>query len=271
MTPDLIVILLALGLGTGFLAGLFGIGGGIVLVPLLTFILSRRGFPDSHVVHTAIATSMSIIFFTSIASVYAHQMKRAILWRAALLLIPGVVVGSWIGPMIAAGLPTRHLAGIFGVFVVFSALRMLWPGRKGGEAKRLPGVAGMATAGLGIGTLSGLVGSGGGFITVPFLGWVGLSIHNAVATSAVMGFPIALSGTLSNIWQGWGVQGLPPGSLGFIYLPAVVCVAAGSMLSAPLGARTAYRMDVTQLRIAFALMLLFFACYMFWKAITIPA
>ncbi len=268
ISPILIVILLVLGAATGFAAGLLGIGGGMILVPLLALIFSQTGFPTAHVMHMAIATSLSIIFFTSMSSVYAHHRRGAILWSIAWLLIPGVIIGSWIGPMIAASLNTRYLAALFGIFVLFSALKMLKKKGVATEDNHLPGPAGMTAAGFGIGTLSGLVGAGGGFITVPFLGWRGVRIHNAVATSAVMGFPIALSGTLSNIYQGWGIASLPTGSLGFIYLPAMACVALASVFSAPWGARTAHALNVQQLRSSFAWLLVALACYMFWKAAT---
>ena len=264
----LVMVLVVLGLCTGFAAGLLGIGGGMILVPLFTIIFSAHGFPVDHVVHIAIATSLATIFFTSISSVYAHHKRGAILWSVAFLLIPGVLVGSWIGPMIAAKLDTRYLAGFFGLFVVFSAVKMLRK-KKAGSEGTLPKAVGMTAAGVGIGTLSGLVGAGGGFITVPFLGWRGVSIHNAVATSAVMGFPIALSGTLSNIYHGWNIQNLPTGSLGFIYLPALLCVAAASVLSAPFGAKTAHAMNVHQLRTIFAYLLLILAGYMLWKAFSV--
>jgi uncharacterized membrane protein YfcA len=265
MDISLVMVLIVLGLGTGFAAGLLGIGGGMIMVPLFTIIFSAHGFPVDHVVHIAIATSLATIFFTSMSSVYAHHKRGAILWSVALLLIPGVLVGSWIGPMIAANLDTRYLAGLFGVFVIFSAIKMLGK-KKAGSEGTLPNAVGMTAAGVGIGTLSGLVGAGGGFITVPFLGWRGVSIHNAVATSAVMGFPIALSGTLSNIYHGWNIQNLPSGSLGFIYLPALLCVAVASVLSAPWGAKTAHAMNVRQLRTIFAYLLLILAAYMLWKA-----
>ncbi|WP_298012291.1 sulfite exporter TauE/SafE family protein [uncultured Castellaniella sp.] len=268
MALELIAILVILGLCTGFAAGLLGIGGGMIMVPLLTAIFSSQGFVSDHVVHMAIATSLSVIFFTSMSSVYAHHKRGAILWPVALLLIPGVIIGSWIGPVIAASLNTRYLAALFGVFVIFSAIKMLKKkAPRADEADNtLPKAPGMTAAGLVIGVLSGLVGAGGGFITVPFLGWRGVSIHNAVATSAVMGFPIALFGTVSYIHQGWDVQGLPAGSLGFIYVPALLSLAVASVLSAPFGARTAHTMNVKQLRSTFAYLLLLLALYMFWKA-----
>lgn len=266
MQLDLIIFLLILGLASGFLAGLLGIGGGMVLVPLLTIIFTSFGFPNEHIIHMAIATSLAVIFFTSLSSAYAHHKRGAVLWPAAFMLIPGVLIGSWIGPTIAAYLNSQVLAGIFGLFVIVAAIRMLY--KKKSTAKgNLPNKAGMTAAGLGIGTLSGLVGAGGGFITVPFLIWRSVPIHNAVATSAVMGFPIALSGSLSNIFNGWNLNGLPAGSLGYIYLPALLCVASASIFSAPLGARTAHRMPVQKLRAIFAYMLFALALYMLWKSV----
>lgn len=261
-----IVILVILGLATGFAAGLLGIGGGMILVPLFTLIFSARGFPPDHVVHIAIATSLATILFTSISSVRAHHQRGAVIWRIAMLLVPGVLVGSWIGPMIAARLNTAVLAGFFGLFVIFSAWKML--SKKKQEAGRqLPGQAGMTAAGAGIGTLSGMVGAGGGFISVPFMTWCNVPIHNAVATSAALGFPIALAGTLSNVYNGWTMSGLPAGSVGFVYLPALAAVALASILTAPLGAKAAHALDVKQLKTVFAYVLFVLAAYMLWKAV----
>lgn len=266
MQIELIIFLLGLGLASGFLAGLLGIGGGMVLVPLLTVIFTSFGFPAEHIIHMAIATSLAVIFFTAASSAYAHHRRGAVLWHAAFLLIPGVLIGSWIGPTIASYLDSQYLAGIFGVFVIVSAIRMLKKRKATATKTELPNKLGMTSAGVGIGTLSGLVGAGGGFITVPFLLWRGVPIHNAVATSAVMGFPIALSGSLSNIYNGWNLHDLPQGSLGYIYLPALLCVASASIFSAPLGARTAHRMPVQKLRSIFAYMLFILAVYMLWKS-----
>lgn len=265
MDISLVLVLMALGLGTGFAAGLLGIGGGMIMVPLLTIIFAANGFSNEHIVHMAIATSLATILFTSMSSVRAHHKRGAIRWKIAFLLIPGVLMGSWAGPMIAARLNTRWLAGVFGVFVIISAINMLRP-KKSHSGGTMPGPGSMTAAGFGIGTLSGLVGAGGGFITVPFLSWRGVPIHNAVATSAVMGFPIAMSGTLSYVYQGWQIGGLPLASMGYVYLPALACIATASILSAPLGAKAAHAMNVRQLRTVFACLLFVLASYMLWKA-----
>lgn len=265
MDLSLIAGLLALGAAVGFAAGLLGIGGGMLLVPFMTLILTVNDFPKEHVVHMAIATSLATIMFTSISSVRAHHARGAVRWDIVKLLVPGILAGSWIGPWIGAQLNSSGLAMAFAVFVTFSAIQMLLD-KKPAAARDLPGTAGMFGAGGVIGTLSGLVGAGGGFVSVPFMTWCNVKIHNAVATSAALGFPIALAGTLSNVYHGINVQGLPSGSLGFIYLPALLVISLASVTTAPLGARTAHSLPVKSLKKVFALVLFVLAGYMLYKA-----
>lgn len=262
----MILSLLAMGAFGGFAAGLLGIGGGMILVPFITMVLTARGVPDGLVVHMAIATSLATIMFTSLSSVRAHHKHGAVVWRIVKLLAPGILVGSTIGPWIGKQMNAPTLAVFFGVFVAFSATQMLI-NKKPAAARDLPGSGGMFAAGGLIGILAGLVGAGGGFVSVPFMTWCGVRIHNAVATSAALGFPIALAGTLANVFYGWGEPGLPEYSLGYIYLPALLIIAAASVTMAPLGARTAHRMPVRQLQRVFAVILYTLAAYMFWKAI----
>ncbi|UOD31054.1 sulfite exporter TauE/SafE family protein [Massilia violaceinigra] len=265
MDPSLILILLAMGTAGGFAAGLLGIGGGMVLVPFITMIYTAEHFPPEAVVHMAIATSLATIMFTSLSSVRAHHAHGAVLWPIVRMLTPGIVIGSWIGPWLGKQLNTTALALVFAVFVAFSATQML-SGKKPAGARELPGAPGMFAAGGVFGVVSGVVGAGGGFMSIPFMTWCNVKIHNAVATSAALGFPIALSGTLSNIWFGWHQPGLPPYSLGYIYLPALAVIATASVLAAPLGARAAHRMPVQQLKRIFAFILYALAGYMLWKA-----
>lgn len=253
--------LLALGSFTGFSAGLLGVGGGMMTVPFITMLLSARQFPESMIVHVAIATSLGIILFTSISSVRAHHRHGAVLWPVVKLVAPGILLGSWIGPWIGSKIPSPSLALFFAAFVGFSATQMLVD-RKPKPTRELPKPAGMFVAGVVIGTISGLVGAGGGFITVPFLVWCNARMQNAVATSAALGFPIALAGTLSNVWYGWQQPELPDGMLGFIYLPALASVAAASVITAPFGAKTAHALPVKSLKRVFALMLYGLAGYM---------
>jgi uncharacterized membrane protein YfcA len=258
--------LLAMGSFGGFAAGLLGIGGGMILVPFITMIFSARHFAPGLIVHMAIATSLATILFTSISSVRAHHAHRAVLWRLVRLLAPGILIGSWIGPWIGKQMNSSLLSLCFGLFVASAATQMLL-GRKPGAGRELPGAPGLFAAGGAIGLLSGLFGAGGGFISIPFMSWCNVKIHNAVATSAALGFPIALAGTISNIYFGWDDPALPKYSLGFVYLPALALIVAASMTMAPLGARTAHRWPVRKLRKTFALILYLLAGYMLWKAV----
>ena len=263
----MILALLAMGCFGGFAAGLLGVGGGMILVPFITMVLAARGVPDELVVHMAIATSLGTIMFTSLSSVRAHHKHGAVVWRIVKLLAPGILIGSTVGPWIGKQMNTATLSMFFGVFVAFSATQML-VNKKPAAARDLPKAPGMFAAGGVIGMLAGLVGAGGGFVSVPFMTWCGVRIHNAVATSAALGFPIALAGTLANVVYGWGEPGLPDYSLGFIYVPALLIIVAASVVMAPIGARTAHRMPVRQLQRIFALILYSLAAYMFWKAAT---
>jgi uncharacterized protein len=264
LDPVLVLALLAMGCFGGFAAGLLGIGGGMVLVPFITMIFTARGFAPHLVVHMAIATSLATILFTSMSSMRAHHRHGAVLWSVARLLAPGIVVGSWIGPWIGKQMDTATLSLCFGAFVAFSATRMLSDKRPEG-ARPLPGMAGMLAAGGVIGMLSGLLGAGGGFVSIPFMTWRGVRIHNAVATSAALGFPIALAGTVANVFYGWNTPGLPAGALGFVWLPALAIIVVASMTVAPLGARLAHRLPVARLKRIFACILYALAAYMLWR------
>jgi uncharacterized protein len=262
---SLILGFLALGAAVGFAAGLLGVGGGLLLVPFFTFLLTIKGVLAERVVHMAIATSLATIMFTSISSLLAHHQRGAVSWHIVKALAPGILVGSWIGPWIGKHLNSAALAMFFAVFVAISATQMLLD-RKPAASRELPGAPGMFAAGGVIGILSGLVGAGGGFVSVPFMTWCNVKIHDAVATSAALGFPIALAGTLANIYYGMNTPDLPPGSLGFVYLPALLVVSFASVLTAPLGARTAHRLPVKSLQRVFALALFVLGGYMLYKA-----
>ncbi len=261
----LLVVFVVLGCVVGFLAGLLGIGGGMTMVPILTIIFTREAFPLDHVVHMAIATSTATIIFTSLSSAREHHRHGAVLWPVVAGLAPGIVVGSLVGPQIAGSMSTSALALFFGIFVAFSATQMLLD-KKPKPSRDLPGKAGLFGVGGGIGLISSLVGAGGGFISVPFMSWCNVRIHNAVATSAALGLPIAIAGTIGFVIAGLRLQAMPPLTLGYIYLPALFAIVAASMLVAPVGARTAHKWPVRKLKRAFALLLYALAAYMLWKA-----
>ncbi len=263
----LIIELALLGTGTGFLAGLLGIGGGMLMVPFVTLILSAQGVAPGLAVKMAIATSMATIIFTSIASVRAHHKRGAVRWDIVRRLAPGIVIGSIIASLgVFALLKGAWLALIFGVFVSFSATQMFLD-KKPKPTRQMPGTAGQLAAGGTIGFISGLVGAGGGFISVPFMSWCNVAMHNAVATSAALGFPIALSNVLGYIISGQSVPDLPPASFGYIWLPGLVVIATCSFLTAPLGARAAHALPVAKLKRIFASILYVLAAYMFYKGL----
>ncbi len=263
-----ILLLLLLGAGTGFLAGLLGIGGGMVMVPFVTMLLEQRGFPPDLVIKVAIATSLTTILFTSLSSVRAHHRRGAVLWRVAAVLAPGIVAGSFVGAQIAGAVRGSLLAGFFGLFISWAATRMLIPKKHpvdGAAAQTLPGRAGMFGVGALIGVFSALLGAGGAFLTVPFLTGRGVRPQNAIGTSAACGFPIALAGTLGYIVAGLHVE-LPAGTVGFVYLPALVTIAAASVTTAPLGARAAHALPTESMKKVFAFTLYALAAYMLLKA-----
>lgn len=264
---ELFIQLGLLGTGTGFLAGLIGIGGGMVLVPFLTLILSGRGVPSDVAVKMAIATSMATIVFTSVASIRAHHKRGAVRWDIVQSMAPGTVLGGMLASLGAFSLLRGGvLALIFGAFVAFSASQMFLD-RKPRAGRQMPGAVGQLGSGGFIGFLSGLVGAGGGFISVPFMTWCNVSIHNAVATSAALGFPIAVTNVAGYVLAGQRATGLPAGSLGYIWAPALAVIAACSVVTAPLGAAVAHALPVAKLKRIFSCVLLGLAAYMFYKGL----
>ncbi len=263
--PLLILELAALGLVTGFLAGLLGIGGGMIMVPFISAILSGRGVEPGLAVKMAIATSMATIIFTSVSSVRAHHKKGAVRWDIVKALAPGIVLGAMVASLgVFALLKGASLYFVFAAFVAFSGSQMFLD-KKPSPTRQLPGTAGLLGAGGVIGALSGLVGAGGGFVSVPFMTWCNVAIHNAVATSAALGFPIALANVVGYVIAGQGLQGVPPYSFGYLWLPALVVIASCSVLMAPLGARAAHALPVKKLKRAFAVVLFTLAIYMLYK------
>jgi uncharacterized membrane protein YfcA len=245
---------LAIGLAVGFLAGLLGIGGGALMVPMLVAVFTAKGFPNEHLMHLSVATSLATIVFTSVSSVRAHQRFNAVEWPIVRAMAPGIVVGAFGGALVAGLLPTRPLMAAFALFLFYTATQMLIdvkprPGRS------LPKPAGLFAAGGVIGGLSSVLAVGGAFLSVPFLSWCNVPIKRAIGTTAANGFPIALAGSVGYIVQGLRIEGLPTGSLGYVYLPALGFIVVTSVLAAPLGARVMHRAPIRPVRIGFALLL----------------
>ncbi len=253
--PELILVYLAVGLLAGVLAGLLGIGGGLVIVPALIWTYRLLGIDEAVVAHLAVGTSLATIVMTALSAIRAHQRRGAVLWGLTRRISPGIVAGSWAGALLAERLSGAWLQRVFAGFVLVIGLRMLV--ELAPRAQRpLPGPVGLSAAGFGIGAVSALVGIGGGSLTVPFLSRCGLSMRNAVATSSACGLPIALVGAIGYLFVGWGDSRLPAGATGFVYWPAFLGVALASVLSAPFGARLAHDLPVVALRRVFAVLLL---------------
>lgn len=255
--------LLYLGCGAfvGFFAGLLGIGGGMTLVPLLSIAFAAQQFSSAHILHLALGTSMAAILFTSVASLRAHHAHEAVLWPVVRGIAPGIIVGTLLGTVIAGFLPTRPLSIFFTAFVYLAATQML-VGLKPKGVRELPGKGGMFTVGGVIGGISSLVAAGGAVMTVPFLTYCNVKLHQAIGTSAAVGFPIAVAGTLGYIFNGLGKNPLPEYSIGFVYLPALTGVIVASTLMAPLGAKLAHRTKVNTLKKIFAFVLYLLATKM---------
>jgi uncharacterized protein len=267
LEPLVVLQLLTLGSCTGFLAGLLGVGGGMLMLPFVTMILGQHGVPPGLAVKMAIATSMATILFTSLTSLRAHHRRGAVRWDIVRSMAPGIVVGGLLaGGGVFALLKGNVLAMVFALFVGYSATQML----RGGTptpTRQMPGPLGAATVGAGIGFVSGLVGAGGAFMATPFMTWCNVGVHGAVATSAALGFPIALANTLGYVVAGWTLDSGVPGAMGYLVLPVVAVISVASVITAPLGARVAHALDMRQLRRVFAVLLYGLAGYMVWRSI----
>jgi uncharacterized membrane protein YfcA len=261
---DLIAWMLALGAGVGFIAGLLGMGGGMIMVPFMAMILDRVGFPADAVVKTAIATSLATILFTSASSVRAQHQRGAVRWDLALQLAPGLVLGSLIGAQLASSLRGGVLALIFGVFIAYMARQMLQT-RKPEPDRVLPHRGVMFGFGSLVGVISAVVGAGGAFLMTPFMARRNVAIHHAIGTSAACAFPIAMAGSIGYAWAGWSVP-MPDGTWGYLYAPALFTISLASMITAPLGVKVAHRTSKERLKKLFAYLLFVMAGYMLWRA-----
>lgn len=246
------LLYLALGAVAGVLAGLLGIGGGLVLVAALVWLLPTQGIPAEHAVHVALATALASIVLTGLSSARAHHRRCSVLWPTVAWLVPGLVLGGWLGSGLATALEGAWLRAFIAVYCFLAAAQMAldWP-RSRLERTDAPRGPGYTAAGAGIGAVSALVGIGGGSMTVPLLVWRGVRPVRAVGTSSACGVAIALASAAGYALQG-APQGLPAGSWGYVFLPAAVGIALASVLTAPLGTRLAHRISGPALRRLFA-------------------
>lgn len=256
--PVDIILYLVTGAFAGFAAGLLGIGGGLIIVPVLYFIFASQNIESAHLMHMALATSLATIIITSISSSYAHHKKRAVLWPLVLMLAPGIALGAWLGGIMASEMSTEILKPIFGGFELLVAIHLLSK-KQQDKTGTHAGVINKIKASIGgliIGIISAIVGIGGGTLTVPFLHWHNITMRNAVATSAACGLPIAVFGTASFIYNGWSISKLPSPSLGYVHLSAFALIIITSVIMAPMGAKLAHSIPENTLRKVFAVFLL---------------
>ena len=257
---------LAIGAFVGLFAGLLGIGGGAVMVPLLVMMFEAQGLPRELWVHMAVGTAMATILFTSVASVRAHARRQAVLWQVARTMTPGILAGGVAGVALAGMFSTFALAVAFTLIVYAAAINILLD-RAAKSSRALPGPAGMFGAGFVISGVCALVAMGGAFMTVPFLLWCNVSMRQAIGSAAFVGFPIALVGAAGYLFIGWKLSELPPWSLGYVYLPALLGISVASVLMAPVGAAASHRLPTRLLRRIFGVLLLLLATKMlasFW-------
>src|SRR5690606_16408199 len=203
---------------------------------------------------------------TALSSLLAHHRHGAVLWPVVARLAPGLMLGTFAATFLASRLSTRPLAVFFVIFTAYVAFNML-TNRSPRPARGLPPAPALAGVGAGIGGLSALVAIGGGSLTVPFLAWCNVRLQTAIGTSAAAGLPIAFMGALGYAVNGFGTPGLPPGTLGFVYWPAALALAAASVFTAPLGARLAHRLPVPTLKRLFALLLILLSLHMLYGVI----
>lgn len=258
MSLELLVSFMLLGAFVGVMAGLLGIGGGLIVVPALLFLLPAAGIDANISMQIALATSLATIIATSGSSALNHFKLGNVDMFVVKWLMPGVVVGGFLGANVAEWIPAQYLPKVFGVIVLLLAIQMLFS--LGGKTeKTMPGSTVTMAYGTGIGVVSSLAGIGGGSLSVPFLNRHGIEMRKAVGSSSVCGCMIAISGLVGFILHGYKVDALPDYSIGYVYLPALIAIASTSMLTTRIGAKLATSLPTPTLKKIFAVFLMFVA------------
>lgn len=258
-----LLVLLGAGVIAGVLAGLLGIGGGVIIVPVLSLVFAAQGVDPDILIKVAVGTSLATIVITATTSIYTHHRRGAVEWPLVRAMTPGVLLGALLGAVIADALPGRWLTSGFIVFLVLVSLQMAAGPVHAGRS--LPGRWGLGMVATGVGTVSALMGIGGGVLNVPFLSYCGTPVRRAIATAAAIGFPLALASALGFIVTGLNEDAVPPLSLGYVNLPAFGGIVVASVVFAPLGARLAHRLPEKLLKRTFALFLFLLALRMAWS------
>jgi uncharacterized protein len=250
------LLYIAIGVPVGFLAGLLGIGGGSVIVPILAIVFDRLGFDRSHIMQLAIGTSLACVLTGNSSAARAHQKLGSVDWETMRTMAPAVILGSLAASLIAHWSPTWLLKGVFTAVMSVVLLQMLLEWKPDAHADQLPSDGTLRLAGSIIGILSGLIGIGGAAMSVSFLMWFGVEMRRAIGTASAIGLPIAAAGTLGFMFTGLAETRLPAWSVGYIYLPAWVGISATSILLAPWGARVAHKLPVKVLKRIFIVVLM---------------
>jgi len=263
-----LIIYLLIGAIAGFTAGLFGVGGGLIIVPILYVVFSQMNYDPNVIMHIAVGTSLATIIVTSISSVMAHHKKGAVLWHVFRNLAPGLVIGSFLGAGVADLMSGQHLQLLIGVFAVAMAFKMF----RGAHAvvdpnRHLPSALWQFAAGGGIGVASAIFGIGGGSLTVPYLSRHGVVMQKAVATSAACGLPIAAAGAIGFMWFGAQEKIDVPNTIGYVHVYAFLGISAMSFITAKLGAKVAHRLSPAMLKKCFAGLLVFVGSYFIYKGL----
>jgi len=258
---EIFLLSMLLGLGAGLLAGLFGLGGGVIIVPVLVWIFSSHHFPESMVMIMAVATSLSTIVFTSVASILTHHKLGTINWGSVKRFSPGILLGAGFGAVIADYIEADILKWFFTCYLLFVAIRMAWP-KQIKEGVKNPNYRLDYLMGNLIGFLSSILGIGGGTLTVPYLLSRQLAMKNAVAVSSACGLPIAISGAIAYVLLGWESALLPVWGFGYVYLPALSGIVLCSIITAPIGAKLANKLPAKKLKKYFSAVLFLIAIKM---------
>ena len=249
------LIYLLTGAFVGFFAGMLGIGGGLIIVPILITAFTAQDFPTDRIIHLALGTTMATIIFTAASSLRTHHHHGAVDWHIVGYITPGILLGTFAGAGLASSLTSQFLSIIFVLFIFYAATQMLMQFRPG-ALFQLPGKIGLFITGTIIGGVSSLVAIGGGLLSVPFLSLCNVKLQRAIGTAAAIGFPIALAGTLGYIVNGLlQHEPLPDHSLGYVYLPALFWLVAASMLTAPWGAKLTHSTKTVIIRAIFVVLL----------------
>ena len=254
MSLSIILAFLATGVLSGTVAGLLGVGGGMILVPVIVWILASQGLAEGYAIKIALASSLAIIIPTSVSSALAHYRSGALRMDIVKHMLSGIILGTVLGGLLVDQLPERWLRIIFAAGCWIIAAKMLFGGNPQ-PSRSLPGTVVLNIVGSIIGSLSALLGIGGGSLTVPFLHYCNINMRSAVATSSACGLPIAIAGAITLALRGMYIQELPPYSLGYVYLPAFVAISITAIIFAPLGAKLAHSLPVATLKKVVAIFL----------------